>query len=172
MFLLGHLGITLGLAWFLAWKAPATIDYRVVLFGGILPDLIDKPIGYLFNLETRGYAHTFVFLFTILVLSVLPRLGVLRLVGFGVATHYLLDRIWETPRIILWPAYGWDFKPAAFDAEIWIDLLLRDPYVQAGEIVGGLILVLFAWRKGLFSWTSIVAFVRHGTLPGAAKSQP
>src|SRR5207244_2185297 len=43
MFLLAHLGIGLGLAWLLAWKSPARFDYRLVLFGSILPDLIDQP---------------------------------------------------------------------------------------------------------------------------------
>jgi len=44
-FLLGHLGIGLGLAWLLSWRSPMRIDYRLVLFGALLPDLIDKPLG-------------------------------------------------------------------------------------------------------------------------------
>src|SRR5437667_342927 len=50
MFILAHLGIGLGLTWLLAWKSPARFDYRLVLFGSILPDLIDKPLGYAFCL--------------------------------------------------------------------------------------------------------------------------
>src|SRR6266566_4639542 len=37
MFVLGHLGIGLGLGWLLSWKSPTRIDYRFVLFGAILP---------------------------------------------------------------------------------------------------------------------------------------
>ena len=171
VFLLGHLGIGLGLAWLLAWKAPALFDYRLVLFGSILPDLIDKPLGYVLGLETRIWAHTFVFLFAILALSFVPRLWSLRLVGFGVATHFLLDRLWETPRIVLYPSYGWAFSPAAFDTGRWFDALFHDPYVQAGEIVGAVILIVFVWRKGLLSWEALREFARHGILPRVAPNQ-
>jgi inner membrane protein len=172
VFLLGHLGIGLGLAWLLSWKSTGRVDYRLVLFGTILPDLIDKPLGYVLGLEGRIWAHTFVFLYAILALSFLPRLWDLRLVGFGVATHFLLDRLWETPRIILYPAYGWAFNPAIFDSGRWFDTLFHDPYVQAGEIVGAAILILFAWRKGLAHWAALWGFVRHGTLPGGHANQP
>ncbi|TLZ95310.1 MAG: metal-dependent hydrolase [Methanobacteriota archaeon] len=136
MFLLAHLGIGLGLAWLLAWKSPARFDYRLVLFGSILPDLIDKPLGYALGLETRIWSHTFVFLFAILAVSFAPNLWSLRFIGFGVATHLLVDRIWEMPWVVLYPAYGWSFHPASQDAEHWIATLLHDPLVQAGEIVG------------------------------------
>jgi len=81
MFLLGHLGIGLGLAWLLSWKSPTRIDYRWVLFGAILPDLIDKPLGFLTGLDSRLWAHTFLFLFPILALSFVPSLRGLRLIG-------------------------------------------------------------------------------------------
>src|SRR5438128_6409895 len=104
MFLFGHLGIGLGLAWLLSWNSPTRIDYRLVLFGAILPDLIDKPLGFLTGLESRLWAHTFVFLFAILALSFVPSLRGLRLIGFGVATHLFLDLIWNQPAIFLYPA--------------------------------------------------------------------
>src|SRR6266545_7870475 len=85
VFLLGHLGIGLGLAWLLSWRSPVRVDYRLVLFGAILPDLIDKPLGYVFGLETRLWAHTLLFLFVVLGLSFVPSLRPLRFVGFGVA---------------------------------------------------------------------------------------
>src|SRR3989442_7737282 len=74
MFLLGHLGIGLGLAWVLSRKSPTRIDYRLVLFGAILPDLIDKPLAYVTGLDSRIWAHTFLFLFAILALSFVPML--------------------------------------------------------------------------------------------------
>jgi len=172
VFLLGHLGIGLGLAWLVAWRSPGKCDYRLVLFGAILPDLIDKPLGYMLGLETRLWAHTFAFLVAILAVSFLPPSWPLRFVGFGVATHFLLDRLWETPRIILYPAYGWAFNPAIFDSERWFDILFHDPYVQAGEIVGAAILMLFLWRNRLGSWNALRAFLAHGTLPGRPEKQP
>ena len=165
MFLLGHLGIGLGLAWLLAWKSPARIDYRLVLFGSILPDLIDKPLANVTGLDSRLWAHTFLFLFAILALSFVPALRGLRLVGFGVATHLLLDLIWNQPAIVLYPAYGWSFPPAPFDVARWYDTLLHDPYVQFGEIVGFVCLIAFAWAHGIRSWKTLRDFIAHGTLP-------
>jgi inner membrane protein len=165
MFLLGHLGIGLGLAWLLSWKSPARIDYRLVLAGAILPDLIDKPLAYVTGLDSRLWAHTFLFLFAILALSVVPFLRGFRLVGFGVATHLLLDMIWNQPAIVLYPAYGWTFPPAPFSVARWYDMLFHDPYVQFGEIVGSVSLIAFAWAHGIRSWNSLRDFIVHGTLP-------
>src|SRR5437867_13442354 len=112
MFLLGHLGIGLGLAWLLSWKSPTRVDYRWVLFGAILPDLIDKPLGFLAGLDSRLWAHTFLFLFAILALSFVPSLRGLRLIVFRVAAHLLLDLNRTQPAIVLFPACGLTF-PAA-----------------------------------------------------------
>ncbi|HEX9567494.1 MAG TPA: metal-dependent hydrolase [Thermoplasmata archaeon] len=165
MFLLGHLGIGLGLAWLLSWKSPTRIDCRFVLFGAILPDLIDKPLAYVTGLDSRLWAHTFLFLFAILALSFVPMLRGLRLVGFGVATHLLLDLIWNQPAIVLYPRYGWSFPTAPFNVGAWFDTLRHDPYVQAGEIVGFVILTAFAWVHGIRSWKTLREFVVHGVLP-------
>lgn len=165
MFLLGHLGIGLGLAWLLSWKSRARVDYRLVLFGSVLPDLIDKPLGIALGLETRIWAHTFLFLFSVLLVSFMPPFGALRFVGFGVATHLLLDEIWIRPDIVWYPAYGWWFPPAAFDTERWFETLFHDPVVQAAEVIGAVILIAFALRHRIRSWNAVLEFARHGTLP-------
>ena len=170
MFLLGHLGIALGLAWVLAWRSPTRVDYRLVLFGAILPDLIDKPLGYVLGLETRLWAHTFLFLFAILVASLARPWMALRFVGFGVATHLLLDQIWERAYVVWYPAEGWWFPSAVFDTDRWFETLLHDPYVQAGELIGFAILVGFAWTHGIRSWSTLRAFLGHGALPRDVRS--
>ncbi len=171
MFLLGHLGIGLGLAWLLNWKSDVRVDYRLVLVGSILPDLIDKPIGISLGLETRIWAHTFLFLVAVLAVSRVPAWGGLRLVGFGAATHLLLDEMWTQRETFLYPAYFWVFPPARFSVDFWFEALLHDPVVQAGEIVGVTILIAFALRHGIRSRHALWEFVRHGTLP-SAESQP
>ncbi len=172
VFILGHLGIGLGLAWLLAWRSPTRIDYRLVLFGALLPDLIDKPLGYALGLQTRLWAHTLLFLVAILALSLVPRWRGLGLVGFGVATHLLLDEIWDLPNVFWYPAYGWTFPAVPFSADVWFQSLLHDPYIQFGEIAGTILLLAFAWVHGIRSWKTFWDFVRRGILPRSATQTP
>src|SRR5437879_8643410 len=119
VFVLGHLGLGLGLAWLLSTRSSVRIDYRLILVGAILPDLIDKPLAFLLSLEGRLWAHTFLFLFAILALSFVPSWRGLRLVGFGVSTHLLLARIWNQPAVVMYPAYGRAFLLALSDVDVW-----------------------------------------------------
>lgn len=171
VFLLGHLGIGLGLAWLLSWKSRVRVDYRLVLLGAILPDLIDKPLSVLLNLDTRLWAHTLLFLGAVLVLSAVPPWNGLRLIGFGTATHLLLDEIWIEPAVAWYPAFGWTFAAAAFTVDHWFEALLYDPIVQAGEILGTILLIGFAWSHGIRSRRALWTFVRRGTFPSRA-NQP
>ena len=57
MFVLGHFGIAAGLAWLLTFRRPGPIDFRLVLVGAILPDLIDKPLGALLGVMSRGAVY-------------------------------------------------------------------------------------------------------------------
>src|SRR2546427_12361526 len=72
MFLLGHLGIGLGLAWLLSTRSSFRIDFRLVLLGSILPDLIDKPLAFLLHLEALLRADTFRIHFAFLSPSLIP----------------------------------------------------------------------------------------------------
>lgn len=154
-------------------RTPARpVDYRLVLLGAILPDLIDKPLGFVLGLESRLWGHTLLILFSLIVASFAPPLRAVRLIGFGVATHLLLDEIWIMPTVALYPAYGWWFPSTPFAPEHWIEALLHDPVVQAGEVLGFSILLAVAWTQGIRSWAAFRAFLGHGSLPGAARSRP
>jgi hypothetical protein len=163
MYLLGHLGIGLGLAWMASRTSKRAIDYRLVLLGAILPDLIDKPLGVALNLESRLWAHTLVFLGTVLAMSAVPRVRKLLFVGVGVATHLLLDRIWEMPWVAVWPAFGSAF-PADDGVNLFriLEVLWTDPVVFVGEVVGVIVLVAFARAHGIRSWPSLKAFLANG----------
>ena len=166
MYVLGHLGIGLGLAWLLTYRRPASIDYRLVLLGAILPDLIDKPLGALLGLEARLWAHGLIVLLAILAASRVPGLRGLQWVGFGVATHLLLDQIWNQPNVVLWPFAG-PFVAQTTSLGGYIHVLFTDPYVQFGEVTGALILVALAWRYGLLSRSGLKAFLGTGHLEHA-----
>lgn len=164
MYALGELGIGLGLAWLVSYRNRAAVDFRLVLVGSILPDLIDKPLGAILHLEARLWAHSLLFLGVILALSLRPALRGLRWVGFGDAVHLLVDLIWEQPMVALWPLLGVGFPAGEQSFGGYLQILLTNGYVQFGEIVGGAILIAAAWYYRLFSWTAVRRFLRDGRL--------
>lgn len=164
MFVLGHLGITLGLAWLLAFRWPSIrMDYRVLLVGAVLPDLIDKPLGAVLGLQARLWAHTLIFLAVLAALGRLRPLHAVTWLALGVAVHLALDMIWFEPNIALWPLYGWSFPAGVLNLGGYLEVLLTDPYVQFGEITGSVLLIAFARAHGLFSWSALRSFLRTGT---------
>jgi len=164
MYALGELGIGLGLAWLVSYRNRAAVDFRLVLLGSILPDLIDKPLGAVLHLEARLWAHSLLFLAALLALSLWPALRGLRWVGFGDAVHLLVDLIWQQPMVALWPFLGLAFPAGEQSFEGYFQILLTDRYVQLGEIVGGILLLLMAWYYHLYSWTRLKQFLRDGRL--------
>lgn len=169
MFVLGHLGITAGLAWLLTWKWPAVqVDYRLVLAAALLPDLIDKPLGALLGLQSRLWAHTLLFLAALALLSRLRPLHAVAWVAFGVAVHLGLDLIWFEPGVVVWPLYGWSFPAGTQSVGGYLHTLLTDRYVQFGEITGAIVLGAFARAHGLFSWPRLARFLRTGRVPEAS----
>ena len=172
MYLLGHLGIGLGTAWLVAAKGGRPVDYRLVLLGSILPDLIDKPLGAFLGLESRLWGHTLVFFGAVLIACAIPSLRAFLAVGLGVATHLLLDRIWEQPWVLFWPAFGAGFP--ADSPNLWniLRVLVSEPVVIAGEIVGATILVAFARAHGIRSWSAVKRFFREGTAVPSSAADP
>lgn len=164
MYALGELGIGLGLAWLLSYRARAAVDFRLVLVGSILPDLIDKPLGAILHLEARLWAHSLLFLAAILASSLWPAFRGLRWVGFGDAVHLVVDLIWQQPMVAFWPLLGSAFPPGDQSFGNYFQILLTDPYVQFGEIVGGIILVAAVWHYRIYRWANLRAFVRDGRL--------
>jgi hypothetical protein len=92
-----------------------------VLFGSLLPDVIDKPIGNLiwadYFANGRIYAHTMLFLIIVslagLVLYLLKKNNWLLLVAFGVFTHLILDEMWLEPGRCGGRCWGWNSPTTA-----------------------------------------------------------
>lgn len=64
---LGHMGVTVTVIRVLESNFQSFwVDYRLLLVASLLPDLIDKPIGYLFRaypiISGRHYGHSLLFL--------------------------------------------------------------------------------------------------------------
>ena len=90
------------------------IDIRILLIGSLLPDIIDKPLGYLIFPETlangRIFCHTFLFLFLVIAIGLYFHRKVksnwLLVLSFGTFTHLVFDQIWLAPHTLFWPLYG------------------------------------------------------------------
>jgi len=135
------------------------LDIRLLLMGSILPDIIDKPIGFFFFRETfsngRIFCHTLLFpiLVTFAGLNSFKRqnkIGSLTL-SFGILMHLILDKMWRTPKTLLWPLLGFDFEFERTDVSNWIEnmfhSLFTDPETYVPEQIGAVILTWFAREK-------------------------
>ncbi len=164
MLLFGHAGITLGAATIIAgavnyrektpWLVSLSkyLDIRALLFGSMLPDIIDKPVGIIFFKDSisngRIFAHSLLFLLILtiagLILYKTRRQAWLLSLTAGVATHLLLDEIWQLPTTLFWPLLGFKFDTFELDG-YWgwiIGQLLHSPYLLVTETIG---LVVILW---------------------------
>ncbi len=91
--------------------------------------------------------------------------------GFGDAVHLLVDLIWQQPQVMLWPLLGVAFPAGEQSFGGYLQILLTDPYVQFGEIVGSVILISAAAYYGLFSWSAFKQFLKDGRLVRRGASQ-
>lgn len=150
--------------------SPLRLDYRLVLLGSLLPDLIDKTHGLgLFPEEISGgrtVAHTLVFNLALIATGVawwrLRRGNGVLALGLSSGGHLVLDSMWRMPAILFWPLYGWGLSLGSVS-----DWLLRfrwmlpsRPEDYATELIGGAILLFLLrglWRRG-----RLVAFLKTG----------
>ncbi|WP_292519248.1 metal-dependent hydrolase [Methanoculleus sp.] len=114
MYLLAHAmaGILVGII-----LAAIAHDRRVVALGalgGVLPDLIDKPLGHIILAETVGYGRIYFHGLTLVTLIAIAGLlvyhhrrtiGLLALAA-GMLSHQILDGMWLHPVGWLWPFLG------------------------------------------------------------------
>ncbi len=120
MLLFGHIGITLGLFLILGFLVPSIrsrIDLQYVVFGSMLPDIIDKPIGRVIFAESiangRIIGHTLVFSILLLLIGYYfyksrndSRFAIISVASF---CHLLEDQMWAQPATFYWPLFGWSF---------------------------------------------------------------
>lgn len=185
MFLLGHLGVGSKLA------SPLSrgLSRGALLLGTVLPDLIDKPIYYgLVLLQgreqtvsgliagTRSFGHTALLLLALTAVSILRRSKYFAALALGVATHLLLDNVYEVlmPEYhhsalvaLLWPLQGWQFAVMnARDVGEHLAKVSRPPLL-IGEIAGFGILAWDEWTRR--NTSRIVALVRAARTRGARR---
>ncbi|MDD4133420.1 MAG: metal-dependent hydrolase [Methanocorpusculum sp.] len=136
--------------------------------GGILPDILDKPLGYIFfadSLESgRVICHTLPLAALLLILGFFiwrynNRQILLICVGIGFVLHQLADALWTDPGFWLWPlpyrigAALWTFPYSWFGSSHYIDIIVPgrlEPFIfilpEIIILIAGIIVSLAAYR--------------------------
>lgn len=121
MLLFGHIGVTFGVFFGLAFFIPqlrTIIDPTYLVIGSLLPDLIDKPLGLVifpFTIANgRMIAHTLLFSFTpfLIGLYLYDKSGDIKVLTLASCSifHLMEDQMWASPRTLFWPLFGWRFR--------------------------------------------------------------
>lgn len=96
------------------------IDDRALIIGSLLPDIVDKPLALfiaptLVGHSLRNYGHTLVFALVLLAITVTLSAWTKRrwpvVLGLASAGHLVLDLMWFSHRILLWPFSVSTFSP-------------------------------------------------------------
>lgn len=174
MLIAGHIGLTVGVVKIYekmtkknSTKDSNFIDYRIVVLGSILPDIIDKPLVQIIyglrNHDGHLIAHSFIFSVLLIALGIIifftkKNKNVL-LLGFCSLIHQLFDKAILLPNIFLLPNVNSSnfilLKRLEFVHNITLPIYtrfpyLRDtmtyfekPYVFISEVIGFIIIVYF-----------------------------
>lgn len=167
MFVLGHAGIATGCVHALDRKA----DLRWIPIVALLPDLLDKPIWlfvpWIANGWSRSVAHSVTGLAVFALFSIRRFRERAWPFIFAYASHLVLDRMWWDPTILVWPYYGIQLPPYAFDhTELWWQKF-TDLWTMGGEAIGAAILIGLAVRGRLWETEHRRAFTATGRLERA-----
>jgi len=168
MLLFGHIGITLGIFFVISYFAPrlkTIIDPRYLVIGALLPDLIDKPLGYIVFASTisngRTISHTLLFSLTLFVIGLYlyDKKSEIRILSLALGSffHLMEDQMWKTPLTLFWPLLGWSFPKNSIDNtgfEYLLALFNKSFHLQfsesySPEVLGMGVVVIFIlfWLK-------------------------
>jgi inner membrane protein len=126
------------------------MDLRLLAIGSMLPDIIDKPLGLFLFGEGRVFTHSLIVTLLVLLTGVFlyfnyKHTAVLA-VACGMVSHLILDFMWMSPEIFLWPLYGWSFPAGERSSHIliWLSDLVSVPGIYLTELAGLIILAILA----------------------------
>jgi inner membrane protein len=178
MLILGHTGITLGASAITAGIISRTkitswfiflvkhLDIRLLLFGSLLPDIIDKPVGQILFRGTfnngRIFSHTLLFLIVIAaagwIIYKKQRNTWMLALAAGTIMHLVLDSMWRIPQTLFWPLMGFDFPKVNLEGYVSgiVHAMYSVPADYIPEIIGA----------GILGWLFVVTLKRKqmGTL--------
>jgi inner membrane protein len=147
------------------------IDYRLVMDGSMLPDIIDKPVGtYFLNgvfSNGRIFSHGILFFVVLAVPAAImywKRKSIwLAILAFGSLMHIVLDEMWRTPSTLFWPLLGpFEKVPTAHWVMNIVDSIPTTPSYWVPELFGIIILTVLFMR--LLRARKFTEFLKTGTL--------
>jgi hypothetical protein len=167
-----HLGMTCAIVFFAL--GARRIDYRVVLLGAVISDVVDKPIGRIFFEDYfesgRLYGHTLLVATVLLLTIQLTLRGATArrwfILPICMLIHQVLDAMWDSPIAWFWPLFGSKFPPDPKD-NYWWEVLTRPldhPWVLVQEAVGLALLIYLARAYKLQDPDLRRRFLRQGQL--------
>jgi len=168
--ILWHLGTTAAIVYVTLGRR--RIDYRFILLGAVLPDLVDGVLGlFLFEGPAGRWAgHSILAVIVVSVAIILGLRGERRLSAFGIGVGWLVhlvgDGMWNAPETFLWPAFGSDFSSSPAEPYSW-DLLLHPLEhlsTWGAEALGAALLAWFWVAFELGSDDRFRLFMRDGYL--------
>ncbi|MFC2021853.1 metal-dependent hydrolase [Chloroflexota bacterium] len=150
-----------------------SIDYRMILPGSLLPDIIDKPVWFFVtsltsdtSLSGRDYVHTLLLNLGLLtggLVLIRYKTSWLLIISLSSFMHLIFDQIWNSPMVLLWPLLG----PLPKEETVgWLSNVLQGlflyPAVYVPEIIGLLVILLFASR--LVMRKNVTSFLKGGAI--------
>jgi hypothetical protein len=182
MLFFGHIGLTLLVIFLLAIALKIGVDYRLVIIGSMLPDIIDKPVGeYIFSSifhNGRIFGHTLLFIAVLVIIALLVakkyRYWGVGIISAGAIFHQIEDQMWNAAETWFWPLFGWGFPQHEIDNYIMYLLsnLLSRLDIFVPELAGLVIVGAFIFRFRLYRPDNARAFIYTGSLADAVKVKP
>ncbi len=144
------------------------IDYRFVLAGAVIPDVVDTIVYR--GSPDQAIGHSILAVVVVAIVVILGLRGETRLVVFGLPVGWLLhlvgDGMWNAPRTFLWPAFGTSFARTPGEPYSWD--LFTDPLghlsTWGAEVAGVLLLAWFWVAFGLGQEGRFGQFLKDGYL--------
>lgn len=167
-----HLGMTCAIVFFAL--GARRIDYRVVLLGAVISDIVDKPIGRIFFREEfesgQLFGHTLlVSTALLLAIQITLRGATARrwfILPICMLIHQVLDGMWNSPITWFWPLFGTTFDADPNDG-YWLEVLARPlnhPWELVRELIGLVLLIYLARAYKLQDPELRRRFIRKGEL--------
>lgn len=190
MLIFGHIGITTGVIK-LYEKASKIknnnfIDYRIVMVGSLLPDIIDKPlVQIIYGLQNHhGHfiAHSFIFSVLMIALGItvfhMKNNKVILILGICSLIHQIFDKMMLLPNVFFLPNINLNHFIVLQRFEFVHNIIMpvytkfpymsgivsyfEEPYVFISEVIGLIVIIYFIHK--LCSNKKYISFLKYGKL--------